>query len=126
MLDFQLARQRQHTGTECYSVEFELREQDDLYDTRGDHVRFTFRPAHVRLAWERDLGGAWRRRTYGPRGGAQITGPRVLNNGDLSDKQTGSRDVFKSATVGGALTEYAASLPRLADLVAEEEACLPD
>lgn len=116
-----------HSGTETYSVTFSLKEQDDLYDTRGFGVQFTFRPEKVTLVWERDRNNSgyepWRRVGYWARGPwSGIAGPRVLKDGSTSDKQQGVAQVFASY---GKLSEYAASLPHLEQMIEELEKQLP-
>lgn len=127
---FELESHARHDGSEQYGVSFEILEQDDLYDTKGVYVNFEFRPEVVRLVWERFLKdghyGPWQRRNLGVRGGgARIEGPRVLKGGSTSDKTKGYQPVFKSADLGGPLSEYAASLPHLEQMIEELEKNLP-
>lgn len=117
-----LKERSQHTGRETFGVEFEIREQDDLYDHPGLYVKFEFRPETVRLLWERRLENGtrtpWERKFMGVRAdGSCVTGPRVLKNGSLSDSQTGYWAVFEQREVGGTLTKYALLLPTLAETV---------
>lgn len=120
----------QHAGSERYTVLLVLDltgdEQQDLYDTRGKHVQFEFRPATVKLVWDRFLGrdgyGPWKR-VYAFRG-SRIEGPRVTKTG-TSDKQFGHVEVWHAEEVGGPLTKYAAMLPGLEQAVADLEKNLP-
>lgn len=108
-----------HEGRETYRASYALKEHDDLYDVQGDFVKFTFRPETLHLKWERRLGQLWKPDdTYGV--GTRITGRRVLKSGDLGDQQ-GSVGLYWN----GELTQYAKSIPGLAELVAKIEAELP-
>lgn len=119
-----------HTGTERYVVRFQVREQDDLYDVRGDYVQYEIRPVSVLLMWERTYRDGhytpWERRATG-RAWTQsrIMGWRVLKDGTTSDKQEAYVRVFLDDHLGGRLTEYAASLPHLEQMITDLEKNLP-
>lgn len=127
---FEKAKTPSHSGTERYTVTFALKEQDDLYDTKGVYVEFEFRPEFVVLVWERDRDnhgyGSWVRKAYGVRSsGSRVLGPRVLKNGGTSDRQQGYQPVFLTEELGGPLSGYASSLPHLGQMIAELEKNLP-
>jgi hypothetical protein len=118
-----------HTGTERYAVMLGIKEQGDQYDVQGQRVEYTIRPQCVILIWERRHRDGkftpWKRRLFGAMGSAsRITGPRVLKDG-LSDKQEAYVNVFLDEQVGGRLTQYAAGLPHLEQMIAELEKNLP-
>ena len=120
----------QHTGSERYGVRFRLRlGGTDQYDVQGAYVKFKIRPRYVNLVWERhrngDGYGPWQRRTDSFRGGSKIEGPRVVKNNMTSDKQDGHVGIFYSTSPEDELTGYAASLPGLAELIADVEKELP-
>jgi hypothetical protein len=126
---FEKSTHPSYTGTERYALVFPFKEQGDLYDVKGNHVQYTIRPDRVVLIWERTHRDGhfspWKRRVYGlPGTGSRIIGPRVLKDG-LSDKQEAYVDVFRDEEVGGRLTEYAASLPHLEQMITELESKLP-
>jgi hypothetical protein len=126
---FELDSRARHTGTERYTVTYRLREQDDLYDVKGAFVQYTIRPETVRLTWERTHTDGvptpwWRLMSYHGYG-SRITGPRVLKSGGTSDTQDSYVDVFRREELGSPLTEYAASLPHLQQMIDDAEHHLP-
>jgi hypothetical protein len=117
---FETDERPKHYGTETYRVSFLFKEQDDLYDVKGMYVQFTIRPEQVVLRWERERGqfgyGPWVR----ARSNSLINGSRVLKDGSLG-VQTSIVEVFASKELGGKLTQYAASLPHLEQMIEELE-----
>lgn len=115
----------QHVGTETYRVRFTL-SGDDIdagkYDVPGAYVQFNIRPQRVEMAWIRSLGGEWARRDSF-RNGSQIRGCRVLRSNQTGEQES-HVEVWRSTT-RGLLTDYAQSLPGLAERIAEIESQLP-
>lgn len=124
---FEKATRPVHNRDETYRVTFTLKEADDLYDVKGFGVQFTIRPETVTLVWERWKDGdhmvPWRRVGYRPRGAfSAFKGPRVLKNGDTTDKQEGVAEVFGHR----GLTDYARTFPHLEQMIEELESQLPE
>lgn len=123
---FEKAAHPSHTRVETYRVTFFLKETDDLYDVQGFGVQFTIRPETLTLVWERWKDGdhmvPWRRVRHRPRGVfSAFKGPRVLKNGDTTDKQEGVADVFGYE----GLSAYARTFPQLEQMIEELEKNLP-
>lgn len=115
-----------HEGKETYQVSFALSGEDvdaGKHDVTGSYVQFTIRPNRVTLVWERVLNGEWTRQSSF-RGGSQIRGRRVLQSGTMGEQES-YVEVWRYAE-RGVLTDYALSLPGLADRVAEIEKALPE
>jgi hypothetical protein len=110
---------RKYRREETYVREFQLTSVGSEFDRKGDYVHFTARPVSVRLEWTRSLGKDWERTTSTRRGGSRIVGYRVLKDGTLGNQST-EWDVF--GYFNGRLSEFAAALPGLADLIKRIEA----
>jgi len=116
-----------YRGSERYVVELEIREAGDAYDVKGTYVQFKIRPERVLLVWERyrtnEYWGEWKRRSSF-RGGAKISGFRVLKDGTTGTQESYA-ELWGNGPTGEPLTTYAKSLPHLEQLVAELEKNLP-
>lgn len=107
----------EHTGTERYVVLLDVSDQEVDLPLPYGAVGAKFRVTSVRLVWERERGGGWKRQTMYYRGsGSSMSGPRINKGGKLSDSITARREVFDW---DGNLTSYAAKVPGLADYLTD-------
>lgn len=119
-----------HKGHEVFRRVYSLQGLGDQFDVQVDtYSAYMIRPDTVTLEWTRERGEGWVRFRGFQDAGSGISGGRVLKNG-VSEKIRATVNVwsYHQGTVGSAvmgLTEYAASIPGLADQIRADEKLLP-